>query len=67
MPYVDQLLKQYIAEHRAGGEADPRGYLEQLEGRDRAELEALIDAYLVDSPGQRWDEDAYSGSPAERV
>jgi hypothetical protein len=67
MPDVDQLLKQYIAEHRAGGEADPRAYLDQLEGRDRAELAALIDAYLVSSPGQRWDEDAYSGSSAERV
>lgn len=67
MANVDQLLKRYIAEHRAGGEADPRAYLEQVEGTDRAELAALIDAYLVRAPGQPWDEDAYSGSPAERL
>ena len=67
MPDVDELLKQYIEEHRAGGEADPRGYLERVQGTDRAELEALIDAYLMRSPGQPWDEDAYAGSPAERL
>src|SRR5690242_738873 len=67
MPDVDELLKQYIEDHRAGGEADPRGYLAQVEGTDRSELAALIDAYLVRSPGQPWDEGAYTGSPAERV
>ena len=67
MADVDQLLKQYIAEHRAGGEANPRAYLDQVEGTDRAELAALIDAYLARSPGQPWDEDAYRGSPAERL
>ncbi len=67
MPDVDQLLTQYIAEHRAGGDADPRAYLDQLAGADRAELEALIDAYLERSPGQRWDPEGYAGSPAERL
>jgi hypothetical protein len=67
MADVDQLLKDYIAEHRAGGEADPRAYLDQVEGTDRAELAALIDAYLVRSPGEPWDEEAYAGSPAERL
>jgi hypothetical protein len=67
MADVDQLLRQYIAEHRAGGEANPRAYLDQVEGADRAELAALIDAYLVRSPGQPWDEEAYAGSPAERL
>jgi hypothetical protein len=67
MADVDQLLREYIAEHRAGGEANPRAYLDQVEGADRAELAALIDAYLVRSPGQPWDEEAYSGTPAERL
>lgn len=67
MSDVEKLLKDYIAEHKAGGEADPRAYLDQLEGADRSELEALIDAYLVRSPGQPWDEEAYAGSPAERL
>jgi hypothetical protein len=67
MPDVDKLMKEYIAEHKAGGDADPRAYLDQVEGTDRAELEALIDAYLVRSPGQPWDEKGYAGSPAERV
>ncbi len=67
MADVDQLLKRYIAEHRAGGEADPRPYLDQVEGTDRAELAELIDAYLARAPGQAWDEDAYRGSIAERL
>jgi hypothetical protein len=67
MADVDQLLKDYIAEHRAGGEADPRAYLERADEDDRPELAALIDAFLVRSPGQPWDETAYAGSPAERL
>src|SRR5262245_4414125 len=67
MPDVDQLLRQYIAEHRSGGEADPSAYLEQVGGTARAELAALIDAYLMRSAGQPWDEEGYAGSPAERV
>ncbi len=67
MPDAQELLSEYIAEHRAGGEADPLAYLERVEGLDRAELAALIDAYLVRSPGRDWDADAYHGSAAERV
>jgi hypothetical protein len=67
MADVDQLLEQYIQEHRAGGDADPSAYLERVEGTDRAELGALIDAYLVRAPGQPWEQEAYSGSPAERM
>jgi hypothetical protein len=64
---VDRLLSEYIAEHRAGGEADPLAYLDQLEGTDRAELSELIDAYLVRSPGQAWDAKAFAGSASERL
>jgi hypothetical protein len=67
MTDVDRVFEEYVAEHRAGGEADPLAYLERVEGAERAQLAALIDAYLVRSPGQRWDEEAYHGSAAERL
>jgi len=67
MTDVDRLLTDYIQEHRAGGAADPRAYTKQLEGTDRAELEALIDAYLTRAPGRDWDPEAYKGSAAERL
>lgn len=67
MAEVEQLLSEYIAEHRAGGAADPIAYLDQLKGTDRDELAALIDAYLARSPGRTWDPDAYGGSVPERV
>ena len=66
MADVDSLFRDYVAEHKAGGEADPRRYLRQLEGTNRAELAALIDGYLVRSPGQRWDPEKFSGSAAEQ-
>src|SRR4051812_34815041 len=51
MSDVEQVLREYIREHRAGGDADPREYLTRLdEGADRLELEALIDAYLERAP-----------------
>ena len=67
MADVERLLSEYIAEHRAGGEADPVAYLDRAEGADRAELVELIDAYLERSPGREWDAAAYKGSEAERV
>jgi hypothetical protein len=65
MADVDKLFTDYVAEHRAGGEANPRPYLEKVEGVDRDELATLIDAYLVRSPGRGWDPAAYRGSAAE--
>src|SRR3954466_3588922 len=54
MSDVEQVLREYIREHRAGGDADPRGYLARLDNRgDRLELEALIDAYLEHAPRAR--------------
>lgn len=67
MTDVHELLSEYIAEHRAGGEADPRVYLERVEGLDRAELATLIDAYLARTPGREWDAEAYRGTAAEQV
>lgn len=67
MPDVDKLLRDYVAEHRAGGEADPRGYLEQTSGTDRVELLARIDRYLAGAPGAAWDPGSYAGSAAEKL
>lgn len=67
MPDIDTLFREYIEEHRSGGRADPSGYLEQLEGTDRRELETLIDGYLARAPRKPWDAEAFAGSPAERA
>jgi hypothetical protein len=64
---VDRLLADYIAEHRAGGEADPRDYLSRVSRAERAELAALIDAYLAHAPRQAFDQVAFRGSSAERT
>lgn len=62
MSDVERLLRDYIEEHRAGGAADPRAYLDQVEGTDRRELEALIDAYLARAPRRAWSAEAYEAS-----
>src|SRR3954449_12052418 len=67
MADVQQLFSDYVAEHKGGGEADPAAYLQKLDGTDQAELAALIDAYLVRSPGRWWDAGAYEGSAAQQT
>jgi hypothetical protein len=64
---VDHLFAEYVAEHRAGGEADPGNYLARVSAADRVELSALIDAYLANAPRQTFDQDAFRGSSAERT
>ena len=61
---VQELLSRYIAEHRAGGDADPVAYLEQAQPGERAQLAALIDAYLERAPRASFDDAAFDGSPA---
>jgi hypothetical protein len=57
------LLEQYVAAHGKGEADDPREWLERLpEGRERAKLEALIDAYLSRAPMRKWDPDAFRAS-----
>ncbi len=52
----------------AGGETDPSDLLEQLSGRERERLSALIDGYLENAaPPQAWDAEAFEGSLAERA
>lgn len=67
MSSVERLLADYIAEHRAGGEADPREYLSRASPSDQRELAALIDAYLARAPRQEFDEMTFRGSSAERT
>jgi hypothetical protein len=67
MTNIDRLLADYIAEHRAGGEADPREYLSRASPAQRVELAALIDIYLAHAPRQRFDHTRFRGSSAERT
>jgi hypothetical protein len=71
MPTVDDLFDRYRASYRAGESADPRPYLDQISGVDRAELGALIDAFLAQDPGRRGTPNALtariSAAVAERL
>jgi len=67
MSDVESLLREFIAEHRAGGEADARAFVERVEGLDRRELAALIDAYLSRAPRREWDRDEYPRSRAPEL
>ncbi len=70
MTDVDRLLQEFIAEHQAGGEADPLAFLARAPDRgSRLELEALIDGYLMHAPRVPVDMSAaaYEGSTAEKV
>jgi hypothetical protein len=67
MTDVDRLLADYIAEHRAGGEADPREYLSRASPAQRTELAALIDTYLTYAPRQPFNQVTFRGSSAERT
>jgi hypothetical protein len=64
---VDRLLAEYIADHRAGGQADPRESLSRASPAQRRELAALIDAYLANAPRQPFDQAMFRGSSAERT
>lgn len=59
------LFESYVAEHRAGGDADPASYMRRAAPGERRELAALIDAYLEQAPRERFDESAYRGSSSE--
>jgi hypothetical protein len=62
---VDRLLAEYVSECRGGGAADPTRYLDQLHGAERAELELLIDRFLLRQPRRSFDAATFRGSPAE--
>jgi len=67
MADVERLLHEFIAEDREGGDADPVAYLRRARGTDRAELEALIDAYLTRAPRRRVDPAADQPPAARRT
>ena len=67
MADVERLLHEFIAEDRSGGDADPLAYLQRARGTDRAELEALIDAYLARAPRRRVDPAADQPAAARRA
>lgn len=67
MADVEQLLREFIADDRAGGAADPLAFLDRVEGADRSELEALIDGYLARAPRRPFDRAAFPQSPARVV
>lgn len=52
---VDELLERFQAELRRTGEADPRTYLSQVQGAERAELAALLDVTLEHAPDPPFD------------
>jgi hypothetical protein len=67
MSDVERLLSDYIVEHRAGGEADPRAFLSRASPSEQRELASLIDAYLARAPRQSFDQASFRGSSAERT
>ena len=67
MPDAERLRQRFITEFEAGASPDPLEYLSQLEGADRLELEALLDAYLAQAPRRRFDPAAFAASPARAL
>ncbi len=67
MADVQRLFSDFIAADRSGGDPEPLGYLERVKGTDRAELEALIDAYLARAPRRAFDEAAFAASPTRTL
>ncbi len=67
MSEVDRLLEQFIAAYAAGEEADPAVYLGELQGTERAELGALISAYLERAPRQILKPEVLAASPANAI
>ena len=60
MSAAEQLLREFIREFRASGDADPLPYLRQLHAGDRSELAALIDGFLASAPPPPFDPDAFA-------
>jgi hypothetical protein len=67
MSQVERLFAEYVREHHAGGEADPRSFLARAPAADRRELAALIDSHLANSPRREFHLAAFAGSSAERT
>ena len=57
-------VQRLFAEYTEAYPADPSPFLTQVSGRDRAELAALIDAFLERAPRRAFDPEALRSSPA---
>ena len=60
MSTIDELYRRYVSEYRDAGDADPRTYLDELRGVDRAELAARIDRFLDTAPPPAFDPAAFT-------
>jgi hypothetical protein len=65
---VARLLAEYVAEHQAGGDADPLVYLKRVDSEEQRVLLANeIDRYLVSAPRRVFDADRFTGSAAAQT
>ena len=62
MTDVKRMLSEYMTAHRAREDVDPGEYLARVEGEERKELAALIDAYLARAPRREFDAQAFEAS-----
>jgi hypothetical protein len=60
MSVVDDLYRSFVDEYRRSGDADPRPYLDELTGVDRAELSLRIDHFLNGAPPRAFDTEAFA-------
>jgi hypothetical protein len=64
MTDVENLFRAYVAGHRGGDGPSEHDFLSQVEGVDRDELAAMIDAYLTRAPRRAWDPSEFEASGA---
>jgi hypothetical protein len=67
MPEIDDLLRRFIERYESGEPIAPADLLAQVQGTDRKELEALLDAYLARAPRRPFSAEAFASSPARPV
>jgi hypothetical protein len=67
MSDVERLLREFQRDFEAGGAMRPSEVLARVEGADRRELEALLDAYLARAPRRPYDAAAFESSPARAL
>jgi hypothetical protein len=60
MSSVDELYSRYVQEYRDDGDADPRPYLDELAGVERAELSLRIDRFLQQAPAPAFNAEAFA-------
>ena len=65
MNAVDELYRRYVQKYRDDGDADPRPYLEELTGVERAELSLRIDRFLQQAPPPAFNAEAFARFRAE--